>query len=132
MQDRPSAQILLEAIQDLIIKEILPEIKNNEALSYKTLVSWNMLGIISREIKLGENFLNKEIQEISELLKSNVKLENQTYLEKLEIAKKLNQDLASFITSEKISVENEKVWNLVKKQVKEKLEISNPRYNSSE
>lgn len=132
MQDRPSAQILLEAIQDLIIKEILPEIKNNEALSYKTLVSWNMLRIISREIKLGENFLNKEIQEISELLKSNVKLENQTYLEKLEIAKKLNQDLASFITSEKISVENEKVWNLVKKQVKEKLEISNPRYNSSE
>ena len=53
MQDRPDANTLLEAIQDLIIKEILPAIKDNDGLSYKTLVSWNMLGVIGRELKYG-------------------------------------------------------------------------------
>lgn len=132
MQDRPSAIVLIEAIQDLIIKEILPEIKNNEALSYKTLISWNMLGVILREIKFGEKLINSEIQEISEFLKTKTDLENKTYTEKLEIAKNLNKDLVKFISENKISNENEFVWNMVKKQVKEKLEISNPRYNSSE
>ena len=69
MQDRPDANVLLEAIQDLIIKEILPALKDNDALSYKTLVSWNMLGVIGREIKYGEIFLDKEIERVSNFLR---------------------------------------------------------------
>ncbi len=130
MQDRPSAEILIEAIQDLIIKEILPEIRNNEALSYKTLVCWNMLGVINREIKFGEELINSEIKEISEFLKTKTDFQNITYLKKLEIAKNLNQELAKFINQNKSSVEDKEVWNLVKKNLKEKIDISNPRFNS--
>lgn len=44
MQDKPTSADLLEAIQDFLMKEVLPQFKDKELLSYKTLVSWNMLG----------------------------------------------------------------------------------------
>lgn len=132
MQDSPNINILLEAIQDLLMKEILPAIKDNEGLAYKTLVSWNMLGVISREVKMGEVFLNSEIQSIAEFLKIDRSIENRTYLEKMEICRDSNQKLNVSIIENKSSVENTEVWNLVKKSLKEKLEISNPRYNNSD
>ncbi|HNI89886.1 MAG TPA: hypothetical protein PKX55_17165, partial [Leptospiraceae bacterium] len=69
MQDRPDANALLEAIQDLLIKEVMPAIKDNDGLSYKTLVSWNMLGVIGRELKYGEIYLDNEISRISNFLR---------------------------------------------------------------
>jgi len=57
MQDRPDAPALLEAIGDFLMKEVLPAVKDSDSLSYKTLVSWNMLGVIAREFKDGERLL---------------------------------------------------------------------------
>ncbi len=132
MQDNPNINILLEAIQDLLMKEILPAIKDNEGLAYKTLVSWNMLGVISREVKMGEVFLNSEIQSIAAYLKENVSINNQTYAEKMDLCRNLNQKLNESILKNKSSIENLEVWNLVKNSLKEKLEISNPRYNTGD
>jgi hypothetical protein len=132
MQDSPNINILLEAIQDLLIKEILPVIKDNEGLAYKTLVSWNMLGVISREVKMGEGFLNSEIESIAAYLKENVSINSQTYAEKVDLCRNLNQKLNESILKNKSSINNTEVWNLVKKTLKEKLEISNPRYNTSD
>ena len=47
MQDRPDSTILLEAIQDFLMKDIMPFVKESDILCYKTLVSWNMLGVIN-------------------------------------------------------------------------------------
>ncbi len=51
MQYRPETKDLLSAIQDFLIKDLLPKIESDELLSYKALVSWNMLGVVSREIE---------------------------------------------------------------------------------
>mgnify|MGYP000995769991 FL=1 len=61
MQYRPDAPSLLEAIADFLMKDVLPAVKEHDALAYKTLVSWNMLGVVSRELKSAEPLLNDEI-----------------------------------------------------------------------
>jgi hypothetical protein len=134
MQDRPDVSILLEAIQDFIIKDLLPEIKDKEALSYKALVSWNMLGVIHREWKQGEKLLDLEIHRILEffrknsILFANLEGENKTYQEKTEIARELNFKLSEHIRKKQISLDDAEVWDLVKKSIQDKLTIANPRF----
>jgi Domain of unknown function (DUF6285) len=131
MQDRPDAISLLEAIQDFLIKDLLPHLKNEELLSYKALVSWNMLGVISREIKLGEASLDEEIARLKGFLQNKeISTEGKSYLEKLELSKQLNYQLSSVLRKDKVSIDNKAAWNLVKEGIKEKLEISNPRFNT--
>ncbi|MDX1958131.1 MAG: DUF6285 domain-containing protein [Leptospiraceae bacterium] len=130
MQDRPSANELLEAIADFLIKDVMPAVKNDDLLSYKTLVSWNMLGVIGREIKLGEINLKKELTRLSTTLGTSVSLESKTYLEIQEMTRELNQVLSKKIQSEKISIEDKKIWEAVKETLREKLEISNPKFLS--
>lgn len=135
MQDRPDAVSLLEAIQDLLMKEIMPAIKENEALSYKTLVSWNMLGVIGREFKQGEVLLDKEAERVLSILKENsvnaANYDNSNpYLKKQEIVRELNSKLSELIKTKKISDPNSKIWLSVKESIKEKLEISNPRFGT--
>jgi hypothetical protein len=53
MQYRPQNNDLIDAIQEFLLKEVLPFMKDNDALVYKTLVSWNMLGVVSRALHGG-------------------------------------------------------------------------------
>ncbi len=138
MQDRPDANVLLEAIQDLIIKEILPAIKDNDGLSYKTLVSWNMLGVIGRELKYGETFLDQEIERVSNFLRENsisfvtTDTNDKTYLAKMELCRSLSEKLTDYIRKKKIANEDTALWSLVKESLNEKLRISNPRFGTGE
>lgn len=132
MQDNPTAINLLQTIQDLLIKEIAPKLENDEFLSYKTLVSWNMLGVVIRELKLGEKFLNEEIKNLSLFLKNPISVSDFSYPEKLEIASNLTRELAHMIRKGKIEKDNDEVWNLVKQSLKEKLTITNPRFSLEE
>lgn len=68
MQDKPTSTDLIESIQDFLMKEVLPQFKNGDLLSYKTLVSWNMLGVVSREIRSGEELLDRELDRLAKLL----------------------------------------------------------------
>ena len=133
MQDRPDASILLDAIQDFLIKEVMPFVKENDALSYKTLVSWNMLGVVSRELKYGEQKLNEEITRLSSYLKRNVSIKSETtYLQKMEICRELNQQFSNQIKEQKLSLRNTEAWKLAKKSLEEKIEISNPRFQKGD
>jgi hypothetical protein len=132
MQDRPSANILLEAIADFLIKEILPITKDNDLLSYKTLVSWNMLEIISRELKYGEKFLTAELERLSSYLNKEDNFLTKTYQEKLELAKLWNKELSEKIREKKIFNPHSVEWNLVKLTLREKLEIANPKFLQGE
>lgn len=132
MQDNPTAINLLQTIQDLLIKEIAPKLENDEFLSYKTLVSWNMLGVVIRELKLGEKCLNEEIKNLSLFLKNPISVSDFSYPEKLEIASNLTRELAQMIRKGKIEKDNDEVWNLVKQSLKEKLTITNPRFSLEE
>ena len=133
MQDRPDAGILLDAIQDFLIKEVMPFVKENDALSYKTLVSWNMLGVVSRELKYGEQKLNEEINRLSAYLKTNTSINSSTtYSQKMEICRELNQQFSNQIKEQKLSLRNTEAWNLAKKSLEEKIEISNPRFQKGD
>ncbi|AVQ10504.1 Uncharacterized protein XB16_0151 [Leptospira santarosai] len=129
MQDKPTSADLLEAIQDFLMKEVLPQFKDKELLSYKTLVSWNMLGVVSREIRSGEEALDKELGRLVELLDKKSVFPS-TLNEKKKLAHDWNMELRDRIRREKLSSENSRYWNHVKETVKEKVEITNPRFAS--
>ncbi|EKR63571.1 MULTISPECIES: DUF6285 domain-containing protein [Leptospira] len=129
MQDKPTSADLLEAIQDFLMKEILPQFKDKEFLSYKTLVSWNMLGVVSREIRSGEELLDKELGRLVGILNKNL-ANPSTLNEKKALAHAWNIELRDKIRKEKLSSENLQYWNHVKETVKEKVEVINPRFTS--
>ncbi|MDI7237783.1 DUF6285 domain-containing protein [Leptospira santarosai] len=129
MQDKPTSADLLEAIQDFLMKEVLPQFKDKELLSYKTLVSWNMLGVVSRDIRSGEEALDKELGRLVELLDKSSVFPS-TLNEKKKLAHDWNMELLDRIRKEKLSSENSRYWNHVKETVKEKVEITNPRFAS--
>ncbi len=132
MQDKPSANVLLEAIADFLIEEILPITKDKNLLSYKTLISWNMLEIISRELKYGEKFLTAELERLSSYLNKEDNFLTKTYQEKLELAKLWNKELSERIQEKKVFNPELPEWNLVKLTLREKLEIANPKFLQGE
>lgn len=129
MQDKPSSTDLLEAIQDFLMKEVLPQFKDKDLLSYKTLVSWNMLGVISREIRSGEELLDKELLRLSKILKKATSFPS-TLNEKKNLANTWNLELRDRIRKEKLSIEDSEYWNHVKETVREKVEVTNPRFTT--
>lgn len=129
MQDRPEASALLDAIADFLLKEVLPAVRESDALAYKTLVSWNMLGVVSRELKDAEPLLNAEIERLGRYLQKEVPLAA-TSREKMVLAAALNGELAAKIRSEKILPGDREVSGLVRAALTEKLQIANPRFGT--
>ncbi|PJZ76973.1 DUF6285 domain-containing protein [Leptospira neocaledonica] len=129
MQDKPSATELLEAIQDFLMKEVLPEFRDKDLLAYKTLVSWNMLGVISREIRSGEESLDKELTRLSSLLGKKSEFPK-TWNEKKNLTSSWNEELRDIIRKEKKSLEDTEYWKHIKESVIEKVEIVNPRFTT--
>ncbi|MDV6236733.1 DUF6285 domain-containing protein [Leptospira ellisii] len=129
MQDKPTSTDLLDAIQDFLMKEVLPQFKDKDLLSYKTLVSWNMLGVVSREIRSGEELLDRELQRLSSLLKKDAVVPSSLNGKKLLVSE-WNRELRDRIRKEKLSFENPEYWNHVKETVREKVEITNPRFTT--
>jgi hypothetical protein len=127
MQYRPDAPSLLEAIADFLMKDVLPAVKEHDALAYKTLVSWNMLGVVSRELKSAEPLLNDEIARLLSHFKETRALPG-SIGEKMELARELNGRLAEEIRSR--SGDNAAQKELVKKALVENLSISNPRFGT--
>ncbi|TGL08155.1 hypothetical protein [Leptospira bouyouniensis] len=149
MQYRPETKELLSAIQDFMMKELLPKLEDDDLLSYKTLVSWNMLGVIAREFENSE-YTNSW----NEILESNLsvsEIEKQypldsfrrlTKKEKYQVLFEWNRNLAEMIRNQSIhsKLKNQKtvldtkpkgkVWNIVKSQLKENLSVSNPRFQT--
>ena len=127
MQDKPEAPDLLDAIADFLMKEVLPRVKEDDGLAFKTLVSWNMLGVVGRELRDGDPLLEEELTGLMELLGENDPIPDR-YSEKLALARRLNTKLAEKISDEKIGPDNREIWEHVKKSVRDKLAISNPRF----
>lgn len=145
MQYRPETKDLLSAIQDFLIKDLLPKIESDELLSYKALVSWNMLGVVSREIEstnlssqwasvldLKLNLLPEETQIDSKDFASLPKKEQ------IKLLSDFNHKFAKYIRdkgNEETSIEDSKrfepgnlIWEFQKNRLRENLQISNPRF----
>jgi len=105
MQYKPGVPELLQSIQETLVKEILPELEGKEALSYKLLVSWNMLGVILREWN---------------------ETGWQEALDKFQTDQRL---LAEKIRKEQISSPESPEWKMVKKYLEDNLRVANPRFS---
>ncbi|MBI3395506.1 MAG: hypothetical protein HY042_06710 [Spirochaetia bacterium] len=128
MQSRPSAAELLDAIQDLLIKQILPKVEGEGALAYKTLVSWNMLGVVARELRSGEALVDAELQRLASILGLSLP-SLPTLNDKHALAREWNTKLAQRIRKEKIT-DDPAVLDHVKKTLSETLSITNPRFST--
>ncbi len=127
MQYKPNSYEILEAISEFLRKDILNYIKSDEKLSYKTLVSWNMINILMREIEQEEQILINEIRKLSELL--NLTIEIPVSLkQKRERLIELLKILVKEIKEKKISSPKHPYWKFSKELLKSNLSISNPRY----
>jgi hypothetical protein len=137
MQYRPDAKEILSTIQDLLMKEILPKLEDDELLSYKTLVSWNMLGVISREFEKDEDLFLAEFESLQSInnLKNDKELSTEDFkslpkIVKIQKLRDLNQKLVETIRKDKVPDINSKIWLHVKQTLKNNLSISNPRFNT--
>ncbi|TGN17063.1 DUF6285 domain-containing protein [Leptospira idonii] len=137
MQYRPEAKELLSAIQDLLMKEVLPKLEGEDLLSYKTLVSWNMLGVIARELDKSEEQAFIEFESFSKI-KSVLKdfklspgeFRSLSQKEKIEKLSSWNSELSSYLRTSKESSVKSEVWEQIKSVLKNNLAVSNPRYNA--
>lgn len=127
MQYKPTNQDLLEAIAEFLRKDILSYVKENEDLAYKTLVSWNMLNVVARDIEKEEEILIKEIEEISEILDISCEIPA-TLKQKKEKLKELLGILCDKIQKEEIYDKNHHYWQFTKRFLIRNLSISNPRF----
>ena len=129
MQDRPRGAELLEAVADFLMKEVMPAVKDNDSLAYKTLVSWNMLGVLSREFRDGESLAREEFRRLADILGTQDPVAS-TYPELLAQLELMNTELASRIRDGGWSSGDEAVWSAVRDTVRDKLRISNPRFGT--
>ncbi|MBE7439682.1 MAG: hypothetical protein HS115_14595 [Spirochaetales bacterium] len=139
MQDQPTATQLLEAIADFLLKEVLPVVQDDEALAYKTLVSWNMLGVVGREIRQGRLLLEQERNRLAPFFPDPSgppghqpdRLPDHFPGAADDLEKQVqryNELLAARIRSQGLSIQDRPVWDAVKASVRERIVVTNPRF----
>lgn len=127
MQDRPTALELLQAIRDLLQKEILPSL-TDQRLKYHTLIAINVLRILEREVPDEDARLRAELGALHELLDrpavvppSDPALLRRRVLEaNRELCERIRQGLAD------AGPWRGRVLSHVRAAVEEKLRINNP------
>jgi len=129
MQYRPEHTDLIDAIQEFLIKEVLPFVKEQDALAYKTLVSWNMLGVVSRELKNGRSLLEQDAQLLAKLCGEKTNAQMMGDRELWQQTQALAKSAARLIRQKKAMPKSNE-WNAVKEVLKHNLQISNPRYGT--
>lgn len=131
MQDRPDASDILDSVADFLMKEIMPAVKDNEMLAYKTLVSWNMLGVLSREWKEEDAYTCSQLARLESILESGFPEEMPVLKRKREaLLLELNAKLCEKIRHERIHDIKSNVWSHVKQSLIEQLAVANPRFNT--
>ena len=137
MQYRPDAKDLLLAVQDFLMKEVLPKLEDEELLSYKTLVSWNMLGVIAREIDKEDEFLNEEFKSLTKvkLINDTIKLSELefkalTRREKTSMFLLWNKTFSRCLRETKESDTKSRTWSHIKLHLKNNLNIASPRFQT--
>lgn len=127
MQDRPTALELLQAIRDLLERDILPSLADRR-LRYQALIAINVLRILEREVPDEEARLRAELGALHELLDlpravppGDPALLRRRVLEaNRELCERIRQGLADS------GPWRQRVLSHVRAAVEEKLRINNP------
>lgn len=127
MQDRPTALELLQAIRDLLERDILPSLADRR-LRYQALIAINVLRILEREVPDEEARLRAELDALHELLDlpravppgGPALLRRRVLEANRELCERIRQGLADS------GPWRQRVLSHVRAAVEEKLRINNP------
>ena len=123
MQDRPSADELVEAVREFLEAEILPDL-DDPRVRFRTRVAMNALNILERELEQEEALLREELRRLATLLEEDPATPNS--LEKLRARViELNWDLAQSIRQGEVP---EGALEHLKQTVADKLKVASPHY----
>ena len=87
--DRPTPEELVEAVQEFLEEEVLPEL-DDRRLRFRTLVAMNALGIATRELSAGEaGPTDDELRALAEQIRAGEAPEGTLALLKEQVAAKL-------------------------------------------
>ncbi len=123
MQDRPTANELVEAVREFLRADVLPELQDPRA-RFRTLVAMNALGILERELVHEETLLRAEHERLARLL-GREKATPDSLEELGQRVAELNRDLADRIRSGEVP---EGASGVLKQNVEDKLKVASPRY----
>lgn len=143
MQDRPEAGELLDAIGEFLLKELIPYLnkEKQDALSFKALVSWNMLSVLNREGSLAPAQLVSELTELSGVLKDDelagrlkvAATENKSDAERREVLTSGLEALVGQIRRDPKSARpGTPEWQFAREYLKNQLAIVNPRFQTGD
>lgn len=119
-QDRATAQELLAGVEAFLRTDVLPQLSGGS--QYKCRVAANILGIVQRELALGQNADMAERARLEALLgRTSVATDTTVALDEL------NRALCAGIRSGALDG-NRAVVAHIRQTVQDKLRIANPRY----
>lgn len=116
MHNEPTIQQLFDSLRDYLMKEVMPLCKDNQSLSFRNLVAWNMLGVMSREL----NVEDKSIKLAS--------LYEQLLGAKAENLSQSRAEVAKAIREGNLKWDNPELIGAMLTDVEERLVVSNPRF----
>lgn len=117
MHNEPTTQQLFDSLRDYLMKEVMPLCKDNQSLSFRNLVAWNMLGVMSRELNVDDksiklNYLYEQLL--------GIKAEN-LIQSRAEVSKAIREG--------KLKWDNPELIDVLLNDVEERLVVSNPRFS---
>ena len=117
MHNEPTIEQLFDSLRDYLMKEIMPLCKDNQSLSFRNLVAWNMLGIMSRELNT-EDKSSRLALLYEQLLGAKTEDLNQS---RAEVAKAIREG--------NLKWDNPELIVAMLTDVEERLVVSNPRFS---
>ncbi len=129
MQDRPSAQELIEAVITFMDQEIIP-VLSDPRTRFRGLIAANVLRIVARELAAGDAPVQEEWRRLVALLNQPHTEAPCDATELRSALEALNWELCARIRAGEIDAEPlySAVFDHVRTTVVEKLRIANPRY----
>jgi hypothetical protein len=136
MQDRPSAQQLLDALATFLLSEVAPRLETNKALQFRVAIAANLAQVVSGELNTFDQRLLGESIRLRALFPDHPAVERLdvgTRTERLAAVKELERFLARALRTGAMNEDRrlaagEHLWATAK----ETLAISNPRFDVSE
>ncbi len=122
MQDRPTAAELLATVATYLEEELMPVLEG--PLAYRTRVAANLVGMLEREVALGQASLTREREAVAALL--GVAAPTDGTLE-AQVAE-LNRRLVAAIDAGRVT--HAQAWPVLMDSARAKLAIIRPGYDA--
>jgi hypothetical protein len=115
MQDRPTADELLDSVAEYLFAELRPEVPPEHR--FKVLVAANVCAVVAREMRAGEEPDRRDLELFSELLGERV---DDVHAAAAELSRRLR--------SGELDARIDELAPRLEEHVRRKLEISRPGY----